>query len=122
MAAPIHQEVDFRPSPKRGCEALTDAKQFSAFKCFGGQITGRMTELVPSQKIVQSWHVAMWPEGANSMVRFELKPRDGRTRLVLNPSDFPPGKPRTSRRGMATDVLGTSEEIPSLGTLTITSP
>jgi len=87
VAAPIHHEVDFKASPKRVYEALTDAKQFSAFsglpaeihgeargsfKCFDGQITGRMTELVPSQKIVQAWHVAMWPDDVNSMVRFEL--------------------------------------------------
>jgi len=88
VAAPIHHEVDFKASPKRVYEALTDAKQFSAFsglpaeihgeargsfKCFDGQITGRMTELVPSQKIVQAWPVAMWPDDVNSMVRFELK-------------------------------------------------
>ena len=60
MAAPIHHEVDFKASPKRVYEALTDAKQFSAFsglpaeihgeargsfKCFDGQITGRMTRV-----------------------------------------------------------------------------
>jgi uncharacterized protein YndB with AHSA1/START domain len=59
MAAPIHQEVDFKASPNRVYEVLTDARQFRAFsgfpsdihgeaggpfKCFGGQITGRMTE------------------------------------------------------------------------------
>jgi uncharacterized protein YndB with AHSA1/START domain len=88
MATPIHQEVDSKASPKRVYEALIDAKQFSTFsclpklkgkpvvlfKCFDGQITGRMTELVPGQKIVQTWHVAMWPDGVNSVVRFELTP------------------------------------------------
>jgi hypothetical protein len=29
MATPIHQEVDFKASPKRVYEALIDAKQFS---------------------------------------------------------------------------------------------
>src|SRR5213595_1129175 len=81
--APICHEVGFKVSPERVYEALTDAKQCSAFsglpaeihgeargsfKCFDGQITGRMTELVPSQKIVQAWHVAMWPDDVNSMV------------------------------------------------------
>ena len=81
MSALIHQEVDFKASPQRVYEALTDAKQFSGFsglpaeihseaggtfKCFGGQITGRMTELFPNQKIVQTWHVAMWPDGVNN--------------------------------------------------------
>jgi uncharacterized protein YndB with AHSA1/START domain len=104
MSVPIHQEVDFKASPKRVYEALTDAKHFSAFsglpaeihgqtngvfKCFGGQITGRMTELVPDQKIVQTWHVAMWPDGVDSKVRFELKAQGGGTRLILDHSDFP---------------------------------
>jgi uncharacterized protein YndB with AHSA1/START domain len=104
MPALIHQEVDFKASPKRVYEALIDAKQFStfsglpaeihgeaggAFKCFDGQITGRMTELVPGQKIVQTWHVAMWPDGVNSIVRFELTAQGEGTRLILDHSDFP---------------------------------
>jgi uncharacterized protein YndB with AHSA1/START domain len=104
MSAPIHQEVDFKASPQRVYEALTDAKHFSAFsglpaeihgqangafKCFGGQITGRMTELVPSQRIVQTWHVAMWPDGVDSKVKFELKAQGGGTRLILDHSEFP---------------------------------
>lgn len=104
MATPIHQEVDFKTTPERIYEALTDAKQFSAFtglpaeihaeadgafKCFGGQITGRMTELVPGKKMVQTWHVAMWPEGVDSVVRFELKAQGGGTRIILDHSGFP---------------------------------
>jgi uncharacterized protein YndB with AHSA1/START domain len=104
MSAPIHQEVDFKASPQRVYEALTDAKHFSAFsglpaeihgqangvfKCFGGQITGRMTELVPNLRIVQTWHVAMWPDGVDSEVRLELKAQGGGTRLILDHSDFP---------------------------------
>ena len=105
MSAPIHQEVDFKASPQRVYEALTDAKHFSAFsgglpaeiqaesggvyKCFGGQITGRMTELVPNQRIVQTWHVAMWPDGVDSKVRIELKAQGGGTRLFLDHSEFP---------------------------------
>ncbi len=52
MAAPIHHEVDFKASPKRVYEALTDAKQFSAFS---------------------GLPAAMWSDDVNSMVRFELK-------------------------------------------------
>src|SRR5258708_9445443 len=74
MSASIHQEVDFKATPERVYQALTDAKQFSAFsglpaeihneaagafKCFVGHITGRMTELLPGKKIVQTWHVAV---------------------------------------------------------------
>ena len=104
MSAPIHQEVDFNASPQRVYEALTDARHFSAFsglpaeihaqangvfKCFGGQITGRMIELVPNLRIVQTWHVAMWRDGVDSKVRLELKAQGGGTRLILDHSDFP---------------------------------
>src|SRR5882762_1332953 len=106
MSASIHQQVDFKATPERVYQALTDAKQFSAFsglpaeihgeaggvfKCFGGQIKGRMTELSPGKKIVQTWHVAMWPDGVESMVRIELKPHGEGTRLILDHSDFPEG-------------------------------
>jgi uncharacterized protein YndB with AHSA1/START domain len=88
MSKPIHQEVDFKASPQQVYAALTDAKRFSAFsglpslidcqgggafKCFGGQITGRFIELTPNQRIVQTWHVAMWPDGVDSTVKFQLK-------------------------------------------------
>src|SRR6266700_7781581 len=106
MSASIHQEVDFKATPERVYQALTDAKQFSAFsgltaeihneaggafKCFGGQIRGRMTELSPGKKIVQTWHVAMWPDGVESMVRIELRAQGEGTLLILDDSDFPEG-------------------------------
>ena len=50
---------------------------------------GTNDRAIPGQKIVQTWHAAMWPDGANSMVRFELKAQAGGTRLILDHSDFP---------------------------------
>ena len=104
MSEPIHQEVDFTVSPQRIYGALTDAKQFTAFsgglpaeiqpeaggmfKCFGGQISGRIVELVTNRRIVQAWHVAMWPEGTYSIVRFELEKRGSGTRLILDHAGF----------------------------------
>lgn len=105
MPEPIHQEVDFAVSPERIYAALTDSKQFTAFsgglpaeieaeaggafKCFGGQITGRMIELVPNRRIVLAWHVAMWPEGTYSIVKFELEKLGSGTRLILDHAGFP---------------------------------
>ena len=51
--------------------------------------TGQVTELIPNQKIVQTWHVAMWPVGINSLVRIQLKAQTGGTRRILDHSDFP---------------------------------
>jgi activator of HSP90 ATPase len=104
MSKPIHQEVDFKASPQQVYAALTDAKRFSAFsglpslidcqgggafKCFGGQITGRFIELTPNQRIVQTWHVAMWPDGVDSTVKFQLKEQGSGTRIILDHSDLP---------------------------------
>lgn len=104
MTAPIRQEVDFQASPQRLYDALTDAEQFQAFsqqsaeihrepggvfKCFDGQISGRILDLVPNQRIVQAWRVGMWPEGLFSIVRFELKRSDNGTLLVMEHSGFP---------------------------------
>jgi activator of HSP90 ATPase len=105
MDTSIHQEVDFEASPERIYAALLDEGQFSAFtgaaaqiqreaggafKLFGGRVTGRNVELVPSQRIVQAWRLEMWPPGVYAIVRFELTARDSGTRLVLDEMGFPP--------------------------------
>src|SRR4029077_12164098 len=71
----IHQEVVIKASRARVYQALTDAKQFSkvtefsmpgvttvispevggAFSLFGGYISGRHIEMVPSERLVQAW-------------------------------------------------------------------
>jgi activator of HSP90 ATPase len=102
----LHQEVDFKASPKRIYEVLLDSKQFSAFSgepaeisrdvggpfsTFGGRIVGRNIELVPNQRIVQAWRPASWDPGVYSIVRFELKEQDPQTRVVLDHTGFPEG-------------------------------
>ena len=104
MANAIQQEIVFKASPKRVYDALLDSKQFSeftgapaeinrepggAFSCFGGVIAGRNIELLPDQRIVQAWRVAMWPEGLYSIVKFELQPQGSETRLVMDHVGFP---------------------------------
>ena len=102
----IHQEVDFKASPRQLYEALLDSKEFSAFSerpaeinrepggafsLFGGHIVGRNVELVPSRRIVQAWRVVTWPEGVYSIVTFELKVQGSGTRLVFDHIGFPDG-------------------------------
>lgn len=102
----IHQEIDFTASPQQLYEALLDSKQFTnfsgrpaeinrevggAFSLFKGHIIGRNLELVPRERIVQAWRVVTWPEGAYSIVRFELKPQASGTRLVFDHIGFPEG-------------------------------
>jgi activator of HSP90 ATPase len=104
MSNSIRQEVDIKASPQRVYDTLLDDKRFSAFtaapaeidpkpggtfSCFGGVITGRNIELLPNQRIVQAWRVAVWPEGFYSIVKFELQPQGLQTRLVLDHVGFP---------------------------------
>jgi activator of HSP90 ATPase len=104
MSNSIRQEVNIEASPKRIYDALLDAKRFSAFtgapaeidpksggafSCFGGVIIGRNIELLPDQRIVQAWRVAVWPDGLYSIVKFELQPQGSETRLVLDHVGFP---------------------------------
>jgi len=102
----IHQEIDFTASPQQLYEALLDSKQFTefsarpadinrevggAFSLFKGHIVGRNLELIPNERIVQAWRVVTWPEGAYSIVRFELKSRGSGTHLVFDHIGFPEG-------------------------------
>jgi activator of HSP90 ATPase len=102
----IHQEIDFTASPDQLYETLLDSKQFAAFSgrpaeinrevggafsLFKGHITGRNVELIPNERIVQAWRVVTWPEGAYSIVRFELKPQGLGTHLVFDHIGFPEG-------------------------------
>ena len=102
----IHQEIEFSASPQQLYEALLESKQFAefsgrpaeinrevggAFSLFKGHIIGRNLELVPNERIVQAWRVVTWPEGAYSIVRFELKPQGSGMRLVLDHIGFPEG-------------------------------
>jgi uncharacterized protein YndB with AHSA1/START domain len=105
-AKTIHQELTFKASPKKVYDALMDGKSFAAFtgapaandakvggaiSGFGGMITGINVELVPDKRIVQAWRAGNWPEGTHSIVRFELAPAGGGTRLTLDHSGAPEG-------------------------------
>jgi activator of HSP90 ATPase len=118
-AESIHQEPVFKASRKRVYEALTDAKQFDkvvqlsgvmqsmhlgdkpaeisrevggAFALFGGYITGRHVELVPSERIVQAWRTGRWPAGVYSIAKFELEDEGSGTKIVFDHTGFPKGE------------------------------
>ena len=110
----LHQEIDIKASPQRIYDALLDSKQFAsitgmaaeisrdaggALSMFGGLIVGRNIELVPSQRIVQAWRPSNWDPGTYSVVKFELKPRDAQTTIVLDHTGFPEGSFRHLNSG-----------------------
>lgn len=104
MSLPILYSVAFDATADRIFEVLTVSAQFAAmtglpaeigtgpgaaFVCFGGMIEGRHLELIPNERIVQSWRIKTWAPGVYSIVRFELKPEAGGTRLEFEHVGFP---------------------------------
>ena len=103
----LHQEVDLKATPQRIYQALLSSKDFAAFtgapaeidpkpggafSLFGGMVIGRNIELLPNERIVQAWRVvADFPEGVYTIVKFELKPRDSQTSVVLDQTGFAEG-------------------------------
>ena len=117
-AESIHQEAYFKAGPKRVYEALTNAEHFDsvvklsaamkskalgdkptqiineeggAFVLFGGYITGRQIELLPSERIVQAWRAGSWQPGDYSIARFEFTEHGSGTKIVFDHMGFPKG-------------------------------
>src|SRR5688500_5397257 len=107
MSKPIHQEVIVKGRPEQVYDILMDSakhteltggapaeikrEEGAPFTCHGGAIVGRNIELVDNRRIVQAWRVANWDEGDYSLVRIELDPADGGTKITLDHSGFPEG-------------------------------
>jgi activator of HSP90 ATPase len=101
----ITQSVSIKASAAKIYEALTSADHFSkfsgapaeisadeggAFSCFGGEIAGQNIELLPNERVVQSWRVVnMWPEGVYSTVRFDLSESGDTTTVTLEQTGHP---------------------------------
>lgn len=103
----LHQEAEFKASAQRVYGVFLDSKQFAActgmpaeidpkaggaFSMFGGLIVGRNVELVANERIVQAWRPTHWDPGVYSIARFEFKPRDSGTVVVLDHTGFPEGE------------------------------
>ncbi len=101
----IHHENDFDASPDAIYEVLTDSGKFSkltgglpteidattggAFSCFGGMNVGINVECSPGVRLVQAWQPANWEPGVYSLVRFELKPHNGGTKIIMDHTSYP---------------------------------
>jgi activator of HSP90 ATPase len=98
MSLAIRQSVTFEATPHDVYEALMDSNRHAEFTgdeaaisrvvggpimAYGGYITGTNLELIPDEKIVQTWRASDWPEGQESTVTFILSADDGGTRLTF---------------------------------------
>lgn len=59
------------------------------FDLFGGNISGKFTEIVPSKKIAQTWRYKQWPTGHYSNVEMEFEEKEDHTVLKLKQTLVP---------------------------------
>ena len=100
----IKQTAEFAATPHQVYEALMDSAKHSKFsggeatisRKVGGKFTaydgyaeGKNLELIPDEKIVQSWRASDWPEGHNSEITFELTKTKTGTKLAFTQTDVP---------------------------------
>ena len=100
----LRQTVTFRAKANAVYELLMDAKKHSELAAgdevrisrrvggkfnIGGYIEGTNLELVPDQKIVQSWRYEDWPQGHYSKATFAFKEENGKTRMTFTQAGIP---------------------------------
>lgn len=100
----IRQSVTFKASPHEVYESLMDSKRHgkftgskvkisrkagSRFSVYDGDIEGVTLELIPDQKIVQSWRYSNWPKGHYSKATFSFKEISSGTRLTFTQTGVP---------------------------------
>ena len=94
----IKQTVSFKATPHEVYEALMDSKKHSKFtggkasisRKVGGKFTaydgyaeGKNLELVPDEKIVQTWRGDDWPEGYYSTTTYTIKKTTAGSQLTF---------------------------------------
>jgi activator of HSP90 ATPase len=104
MSKIIRQTATFKASPHEVYEALMDSRKHSKFTgapakisrkvggeftAYGGDLSGKTTELVADKKIVQEWRADDWPTGHVSHASFTLKKVKGGTQLSFYQSNVP---------------------------------
>jgi len=100
----IRQSVTFKAAPDEVYEALMDSKKHSKFtgskarisrevgsrfSVYDGDLEGTNLELIPDQKIIQSWRSSDWPEGHYSKATFTLKKVEQGTKLTFTQTGVP---------------------------------
>lgn len=72
-----------------GASAEIDRNVGGKFSVWDNYATGINKELVPDKLIVQTWRASDWPENIESVVRFELSEKDGKTKLDFTQTGIP---------------------------------
>ncbi|XP_058119477.1 activator of 90 kDa heat shock protein ATPase homolog 1 [Anopheles ziemanni] len=68
------------------------------FVYFGGNISGKFEDIVPNQKLVQTWRYKQWPSGHYSTVTIELDEKEDHTELKLTQTMIPAAEYEMTRQ------------------------
>ena len=70
------------------------------FELFGGNVSGKFTELEKPGKIVQQWRLAQWPDGhySNLKIEFDQNEVDSVTVMRVTWEGVPIGQEEVTRR------------------------
>ncbi|KAI8064217.1 activator of Hsp90 ATPase [Gongronella butleri] len=108
----LDEVVDFQTSAHELYETLLDPQRVMAwtrgpakisrdidspYEMFNGNVSGKILELVPDKKIVQSWRLGNWPAGHYSTVTFEFDQGSDGTQLRVKQTGVPLGEEDTTR-------------------------
>jgi len=100
----VRQTAIFKANAHEVYEALMDSRKHSVFTgskasisrkiggkftAYDGYIEGVNLELVPDEKIVQSWRGSDWAEGHYSKATFSLKKIERGTKLTFTQTEVP---------------------------------
>ena len=100
----IRQSATFNTTAHEVYEAIMDSRKHSEFtgsqvsmsrkvggkfSVYDGDIEGVNLELIPDQKIVQSWRYSDWPEGHYSKATFSLNEVGNVTHLAFTQTEVP---------------------------------
>jgi activator of HSP90 ATPase len=100
----FEQTITFKAAPHEVYEAYMDSKKHArftgskasisrrvggVFKAHGGYITGKNVELIPDEKIVQTWIASDWKKGETSEVEFAFSAVTGGTKMKFTHRGVP---------------------------------
>ncbi len=76
-----------------GGEANCNSEKGAKFSTWNGYITGKNVDLIPNQKIIQTWRTSEFNESdEDSILSIELKEVENGTELTLTHSNIPEGQ------------------------------
>ena len=106
--------VDFAGPPAELFECFSDPRRVAAyagsdsrlnftvggeFSLFDGNVSGKIVEIHPRQKIVMTWRLSTWPAEHFSLVTLNFQPSASGTTVVLVQESVPAAEVERTRDG-----------------------